>query len=136
VNIHLSPDAAILCLTLGVLLIYWELNRPGAILPGAIGLLAVLFSIAALLRVQLQPAGIVLIAIASILLALGLRHILPTILPIAATIALILGLYLVIHPKANRIHAATSLFCGLTLATASSQLAAIARRARRNKGLD
>jgi membrane-bound serine protease (ClpP class) len=134
--LHLPPDAAILGLTLGILLIYWELNRPGTILPGALGLLAVLFSIAALLHTELQPAGIILIATAILLLALGLRYTLPAIVPTAATIALILGLYLLTQTPANKIHASVSLFCGLILGTSTSRLAAIAHRARRNKGLD
>jgi fumarate reductase subunit D len=36
---HLSPDSALLLLTFAVLLIYVELNRPGWILPGALGLI-------------------------------------------------------------------------------------------------
>ncbi len=47
---HLSPDAALLVLTLGLLLIYVELNRPGWIVSGAVGLLAVLFAVASLAR--------------------------------------------------------------------------------------
>jgi membrane-bound serine protease (ClpP class) len=134
--LHLSQDTATLCLTLGILLIYWELNRPGTILPGTIGLLTVLFSVAALIRIGLQPAGLLLIVTAALLLALGLRYTLPAVVPISATLALILGFYLLIYPAANRIHAATSILCGLILGTSSSCLAAIALRARRNKGLD
>ena len=52
---HLSPDAAIVVLTMGVLLIYVELNRPGWILPGAAGLLATLFAGASLLRRMERP---------------------------------------------------------------------------------
>lgn len=133
---HLSPDAAIVCLTLGTLLIYWELNRPGTILPGALGLLTVLFSIAALLHTELQPAGVLLLATATLLLALGLRHTLAKIVSIAATTALTLGLYLLVQPTSNQIHTPTSLLCGLILGTSSARLAAIAHRARRNKGLD
>ena len=35
-SMHLVPDTALILFTLGVLLIYLELNRPGLILPGAV----------------------------------------------------------------------------------------------------
>lgn len=129
----LSPDAAIACLTFGMLLIYWELNRPGTVLPGALGLLAVLFSVATLVRVGPHPMGILLVAVGTVLLALGLFFSLPLFLPVAATLALTLGLYTLIQPLSIALHAATSLMCGTTLGMASTRLTAIAYRARCNK---
>ena len=43
---QLSPDAALGMLTVGILLVYVELNRPGVVVPGAVGLTAVLFAVA------------------------------------------------------------------------------------------
>jgi membrane-bound serine protease (ClpP class) len=129
----LAPDAAIVCLTLGVALIYWELNRPGGILPGALGLLLFLYAISAFNRAGLQPTALVLVVSATVLLALGLRYPLPAIVSIASTSALILGLYLLVRLPFSSLHAATSLLCGLFLGTASARLVDIARLARRNK---
>jgi len=43
---RMDSDSALLVLTMGVLLIYVELNRPGWVVPGAVGLTAALFAMA------------------------------------------------------------------------------------------
>jgi len=132
----LSPDAAIALFTFGVLLIYVELNRPGSILPGALGLLISLLSIAEILPTHPNLYGAFLLFIAASLLLLNMRSarfqrsIIPTLL-------LVFGFqHLVRNPAYPRIHIAISLVCGLILGLSSSVLAAIAHRARVNKGLD
>ena len=133
----LSPDTAILCLTLGLLLIYLELNRPGSILPGAAGLLTVLLAIATLLPLPLSPLGIVLIASAAGLLLLGLIRQTSILLAVTATLALVLGFfYLVKKGNTPHIHVFTAIGCGLILGAGTSFLTHLARRARANKGLD
>ena len=135
--LHLSPDAAVLCLTLGLLLIYLELNRPGLILPGAIGLLIVLLTIAVLLPLPLSPIGVVLITAAAGLLLLGLTRQTPLLLAVTATLALIFGfLHLVRRGDSPQVHALTATGCGLVLGAGTSLLTHLARRARANKGLD
>lgn len=134
---HLSPDAAILLLTLGLLLIYIELNRPGWIIPGASGLLASLFAIASLLQLHLNAEALVLLATAVLLLGLDLLRRTPAIVAVAATLALLLGFnYLVLGPGNLRVHPFTASLSGLTLGGGTSILTRIARRARTNKALD
>jgi membrane-bound serine protease (ClpP class) len=131
---HLSPDAALLVLTLGLLLIFLELNRPGWIIPGVAGLLLVLFSIDSLRRFQPRPSAILLILTASAVLLVNLLR--PTHSPaaIASTLALLLGFhYLVRGPGTSRVHPLTAAACGLILGSASYLLTTIARRARTNK---
>jgi membrane-bound serine protease (ClpP class) len=132
----LHPDAALILLMAGIALIFWELNRPGSILPGALGLLAVLFAISSLTHTGLHLAGASLVAIAVLLLALGLRRTIIQSLSAVATIFLSAGFWLAIVSPSNKIHAATSTICGLLIGIASTRLARIARVARRNKGLD
>ena len=134
---HLSPDVALLLLTLGLLLIYVELNSPGWIVPGAAGLLASLFAIASLFRLELNPAGLALVGTAVALLALNLlRRTQPTV-AIAATLALVLGFdHLVLGPGDMRVHPAIAVGCGVLLGVGTSILTRIAQRARANKGLD
>lgn len=131
---HLSPDAALLLLTLGLLLIYVELNRPGWILPGAVGLLLSLLSIPSLARFDLQPAAVLLVGTATALLALNLVRPVHTLAAAAATLALVLGFARLIHgPGDARVHVVTAILCGLILGVGTSVLTAIARRARTNK---
>jgi membrane-bound serine protease (ClpP class) len=134
---NLSPDSALILLTLGLLLIYVELNRPGWIISGALGLLASLFAMASLLRLELNPAAIALICTAVALLVLDLlRRTQPTI-AVAATLALVLGFsHLVLGHGELRIHTVTAVVCGVVIGAGTSVLTRIARRARVNKGLD
>ena len=134
---HLAPDPAILLLTLGLLLIYVELNRPGWIFPGACGLLLALLSVGSLLRLDLSVAAVALLATATALLLLDLLRPTPVLVAVAATLALVLGLdHLVLGPAPLRIHAADAVVCGLLLGGGTSVLTRIARRARANKALD
>jgi membrane-bound serine protease (ClpP class) len=136
-RLPLSPDTAILCFTLGLLLIYLELNRPGTILPGAVGLLITLLAIAALLQSPIHVSGVVLIAIATGLLLLDLLRQTPLLLAVSATAALIFGfLHLTAGAVKPHVHVAVATGCGLILGTGTSLLTRLARRARANKGLD
>jgi membrane-bound serine protease (ClpP class) len=134
---HLGPDAAVLLLTLGLLLVYTELNRPGWILPGTLGLLLVLLAAASLLRLELSAAALVLLATAAALLLIGLLRPTPPAVALAATLALVLGLYrLVLGPAPRHVHGGTAIVCGLLLGSGTSVLTRIACRARANKALD
>jgi membrane-bound ClpP family serine protease len=131
---HLSPDAALMLLTFGLLLIYLELNRPGWILPGAVGLLLSLLAAASLLRLDLRWPAVLLVATAVALLAINLIRPVHALVATAATLALILGFArLTRGPGDLRVHAITASICGLILGAGTSVLTAIARRARTNK---
>ncbi|HEY5214487.1 MAG TPA: hypothetical protein VIJ38_15850 [Acidobacteriaceae bacterium] len=131
---HLSPDAAILVLTMGLLLVYIELNRPGWILPGTVGLVAALFAVASLLRLELSLGAMALLGTAVGLLALDLLRRSPAMVAVAATVALTLGFsQLVAGPGGLRVNWWTALAAGLVLGTGTSILTRIARRARTNK---
>ncbi len=131
---HLSPDAALLLFTGGLLLIYLELNRPGWIIPGAAGLLLTLLSVASLLRFPVRIPAVILLLTASAVFALNLLRRTHALIAALATFALTLSfLYLVPGPVALRIHPATAISCGLVLGAATSLLTAIARRARTSK---
>jgi membrane-bound serine protease (ClpP class) len=129
---HLSPDVALLVLTLGLLLIYVELNRPGWIVSGALGLLLTLFAVASLVRVGMNPAAVALVGTAVALLVLDLLRRTQVMVAVAATLALVLGFAHLVRGPGLRI----AMGCGLTLGGCTSILTRIARRARTNKGLD
>jgi membrane-bound serine protease (ClpP class) len=129
----LSPNAALLLLTLGIALIYIELNRPGSILPGALGLLATLLSIAALAHDHPALPAVILCLTALALLAVDLFRSTHILVAVAATLALVLGLSNLVPA---RIHLWISVPCGILLGTGTSLLTRIARRARANKAVD
>ena len=136
-TLHLAPDHALLLFTLGLLLIYVELNRPGWIVPGACGLLLALLATASLLRLNLSLVAVTLLATAAALLLLDLLRPAPALVALAATVALILGFdRLVQGPEQLRIHAPVAVLCGLVVGGATSVLTRIARRARANKAVD
>jgi membrane-bound serine protease (ClpP class) len=135
--LHLAPDAAVLLLTLGVLLIYVELNRPGWIVPGACGLLLALLAAGSLLRLSLSLPAIALLATAAALLLLELLRPTPPLVAVAATLGLILGLdRFVLGPAPFHVHAPVALLSGLLLGGGTAMLTRIARRARANKAVD
>jgi membrane-bound ClpP family serine protease len=133
---NLAPDVALLVLTVGLLLIYVELNRPGWIVSGAVGLTATLFAVASLVRLGLNPAAVVLVGTAVALLGVDLRRKTPVVVSIAATLALVLGFAKLVRGPGMGIKAGTAVGCGLMLGGCTSILTRIARRARTNKGLD
>ncbi|HEX4156178.1 MAG TPA: hypothetical protein VHY48_11245 [Acidobacteriaceae bacterium] len=128
----LPPDAAILLLTCGLVLIALELNRPGSILPGALGLLLALLACAALAHRRPDPLAIGLLLISALILLLQSRRRIPPWIPCLATAAAIVGLVRIVPG----VHLATAVLCGLLLGVGTILLTRIALRARLNKGLD
>jgi membrane-bound ClpP family serine protease len=133
----LSPNDTVLILTTGLALIALELNRPGSILFGALGLLLSLLAAATLAQhhPRLEP---VLQFIGSIaLLLLQARRPLLWIIPASATILLIFSIGTLLPPTVQPgISPWVALLCGLVLGVGITLLTRIARRARENKGLD
>ncbi len=133
----LSPDAAVLILTAGVALIAFELNRPGSILPGTLGLLLSLLAAASLAQHHPRPWLVLLFIASMAALLLQARRPLLWIIPAIATILLILSMDTLLPPTVQpEISVWVALLCGLLLGTGTTVLTRIARRARQNKGLD
>jgi membrane-bound serine protease (ClpP class) len=125
-----ASTPALLALTLGLALIYLELNRPGSILPGAFGLTISLLALPSLFFQGIHAPALTLL-VAAIIIATGLRRRIHPLISAVATLMLILALKAI--PGVSHL-AAT--FCGLFLGAGTSVLIAIAHRARTNKGLD
>jgi membrane-bound serine protease (ClpP class) len=123
-----TPDQALLYMTLGTVLIYVELNRPGLILPGTLGLLAVLLAAAVFIHHPPPTLALILLAAAILTFARALRRDTSNLFLLAATLCLTDGfLQLPTHLYA-------ALPCGLLLGLTTACLVRIARRARINKG--
>ncbi len=129
-----SPDAAVMAGTLGIFLIFLELNRPGRILPGAFGLLLVLLAASALggHGVELWPA--LLLLASTLVLLLNLVWRLPLWLLTVAVAGLCFGMRLLLRPGLDaQVHIPVAVCCGLVLGASGAFLSRVAVRARRAK---
>lgn len=133
-----SPDCAVLVLTLGAALIALELNRPGWILPGSLGLLLALLAAASLaLHHPSATAALSAVAFLALLVFPAWRKRLSWPFAVSATIGLILAIAeLLPAVPGPRISAWAAVTSGLVLGAGTTVLTGIARRACQNKGLD
>lgn len=95
----MNPNLCVLLLTLGLLLIYLEINTPGVVVPGVTGVLLVLLSIYGLSRLPLNLYGIALCVLSLVLMALEAKMSSRGLLAMAGVICMMLGFgYLVRGP--------------------------------------
>ncbi len=133
----LTPDRAVALGTAGLCLGFVEFNRPGRVLPGAVGLLLFLFASASLIQHGVHPAACALLACSTAVLLANLVRRLPLWLLALATLALILGLRWLVPSRAPQsVHLPVAVVCGAILGTLSGALTRVAYRARRSKALD
>jgi membrane-bound serine protease (ClpP class) len=118
--------------TVGLLLIYVEMNRPGRVFPGSVGLLLTLLACARVLPAHPRPAAVVLIATAAALLAVDLVRFTRGFVAVAATLALVLGFREMVSPPAGWI---VCILCGVGLGGTTVALTKVALRARNNKAI-
>ena len=132
-----NPDVAVLVAGSGVLLLFVECNLPGAILPGALGLLLLLSGTYGLLLCPLRPGALLALYGATASLALSFRTPLRGIPAAAGTLCLIYGLWTLIgkHSASPRVRPLIAVGVGLTIGLSASFLGLVAGRARRNKSL-
>jgi membrane-bound serine protease (ClpP class) len=125
---EVSPAAALVVFTVGLLLVYVELNRPGRVIPGAVGLLMTLLACARLGAAH--PVALVLVATACALLAVELVRGTYGLVDVAAALALVLGFRQLVTPPVGWM---MCILCGVGLGGVTAALARVARRARANK---
>lgn len=134
----LSPNAAVLFLMFGLVLIVLEVNRPGLILPGSIGLLLALLATASLASRHPSTQAVLWTAFFAIVLVI------PTgnwkvgwLLDAAITAGLIMSIGdLLPQGSGPTVNTWTAISSGLLFGAGTTVLTRIARRARQNKGLD
>ena len=135
ISLLARPDAALLAVIAGILLLYAEFNVPGAVLPGCLGALSLMLGCFALSRMSLNPAalGLALAGLALILLALPSTHFL---LPALLGLAMLTLSFLHLVDR-SRYGAAVDFPAALLAASLFSAstlwLGRVALRARRNK---
>lgn len=131
----MDPNIAFLVLAVGALCLYFEFNHPGAILPGVIGLIAVVLAIFALNLLPTRYAALGLILAAFVLFGLEAKYTSHGVLGIGGIFALTLGgLLLVDGPIPEmRVKLWTALGVSIPLGAITMFLMTIVLKARRNK---
>ena len=137
----MNPNLCVLLGTLGLLLIYLEVNTPGVVIPGACGLLLVLLAGYSLSRLPLSKAGIGLCFLAIALLLLESQFHQRGVLAIAGIVVLVSGLGLLVPGPLPQLQVnwGTAVGAGVGFGgiTASLMLLGIeARRAKIRTGSD
>jgi membrane-bound ClpP family serine protease len=131
----LHPLTTILLLTAGIALISLEFNRPGLILAGAAGLLITLLAFASILYTSSPTYSLTVFAIAGTALFLDSRR--PNVfLASMVFLACLMGFLLLLPRPIPILGGVISFLCAALIQTGTHILNRIARRARRNKGLD
>lgn len=137
-SVNLGPfNAAVLLGTAGLCLIFYELNRPGRILPGASGLLLLLLSVAAVVRVGVQAWAALVLLLCAVLQLANVWRTLPVFVLVATIALTAISLRCLAAPTAAQaVSTSIAVLCGGTVGSLSAWLGRIAFRARRAKALD
>ncbi len=133
--ILMDPNLAFGLVALGMFCIYVELNNPGTVLPGTVGVIAIVLAGFALNLLPVRYAALGLIATAFVLFALEAKIASHGVLGIGGVVALTLGgLFLVDGPIPEmRVHLSTALAVSIPLGAITVFLMTIALKARAGK---
>jgi membrane-bound serine protease (ClpP class) len=133
----MDPNIAFILLAIGLLALYVEFNHPGAVVPGTVGVIAILLAAFALNFLPVRFAALALIAASFALFALEAKFASHGVLTTGGIVLLTLGgLLLVDAPIPEmRVHLFTALAVSIPLGLITAFLMSIALRARRNKVL-
>jgi membrane-bound serine protease (ClpP class) len=92
----MNPNIAFILFSLGMLAIWAEFNHPGAILPGVVGVIAILLAVFALNLLPTRYAALALLALAFILFALEAKYTSYGILGIGGVLCMVFGALLLV----------------------------------------
>jgi len=131
----MDPNIAFLLFALGALAIFAELNHPGAVVPGVVGVIAILLSLFALNLLPTRYAALALLVAAFVLFILEAKYATHGVLGIGGIVCMIFGaLFLVDGPIPEmRVHLFTALVVSVPIGVITIFLMTLALRARRNR---
>ena len=131
----MNPDLCVLLLTLGCLLIYLEINTPGAIVPGAAGVLLVLLAAYALHMLPLSAGGILLCLCSGLFLLLEARFSYYGLLASGGVLMLVAGLATLVSGPIPQLQVqwGTAAGAGLGFGGVTAALIVLGMEARRAK---
>lgn len=131
----MNPNLSVLLLTLGLLLIYLEINTPGVVIPGVAGVLLVLLSIYALSRLPVTLHGVLFCLAALLLMAAEAKMKQHGYLATVGVVCMIAGLsHLVDGPLPElQVSWGTAMGAGLGFVGVTASLLVLGLEARRSK---
>ena len=131
----MDPNIAFILLTIGVLALYAEFNHPGAVLPGTVGVVAILLAVFAMNLMPVRFAAVILILASFALFALEAKFATHGVLGIGGIATMVIGgLLLVDAPIPElRVHLGTAAAISIPLGIITVFLMRIAIKARANK---
>jgi membrane-bound serine protease (ClpP class) len=131
----MDPNIAFILMSLGMLALYAEFNHPGAILPGVVGLIAILLAVFALNLLPTRYAAFVLIMAAFALFALEAKFTSYGILGIGGVICMIFGALLLVDGPIPemRVHLVTALMVSVPLGAIAVFLMTLVLKAHKNR---
>lgn len=131
----MDPNVAFILMSLGMLALWAEFNHPGAILPGVVGLIAILLAVFALNLLPTRYAAFVLIVAAFGLFALEAKFTSYGILGIGGVICMIFGALLLVDGPIPemRVHLLTALVVSVPLGVIAVFLMTLVLRAHKHR---
>ena len=131
----MDPNIAFLLFSLGALAIFAELNHPGAVVPGVVGVISILLALFALNLLPTRYAALALLIAAFALFALEAKYATHGVLGIGGVICMTFGaLFLVDGPIPEmRVHLVTAMIVSVPIGLITVFLMTLALRARRNR---
>jgi membrane-bound serine protease (ClpP class) len=130
-----DPNILYIILAIGALCVYFEFNHPGAVVPGVIGIIFILFAAFAMHLLPIRFAALAMILLAFALFALEAKFASHGVLTTGGIALLTLGALLLVDSPIPemRVHWLTALAVSIPLGLITAFLMGIALRARRNK---
>jgi membrane-bound serine protease (ClpP class) len=131
----MDPNIAFLLFALGGLAIFAELNHPGAVIPGVVGVISILLALFALNLLPTRYAALALLIAAFALFALEAKYATHGVLGIGGMICMVFGaLFLVDGPIPEmRVHIVTAMVVSVPIGLITIFLMTLALRARRQR---
>ncbi len=131
----MDPNVAFILMAIGMLALWSEFNHPGAIVPGIVGLIALVLAIIALNLLPTRFAGFALILVAFIFFALEAKFTSYGLLGVAGIISMVIGaLMLVDGPIPElRVSLITAIAVSVPLGVIAVFLMTLVIRAHRNR---
>ncbi len=130
----MDPNVAFLLFAIGMLALFAELNHPGAILPGVVGLIAILLAVFALNLLPTRFSALALILAAFVLFALEAKFISHGVLGAGGVLCMILGAVLLVDGPIPemRVKLITAIAVSVPLGIIAVFLMTLVLRARRH----
>jgi membrane-bound serine protease (ClpP class) len=131
----MDPNVAFVLFALGMLALYAEFNHPGAILPGVVGLIAIILAVFALNLLPTRYAAFILIAAAFALFALEAKFTSYGILGAGGVICMVFGAILLVDGPIPemRVHLVTALAVSIPLGAIAVFLMTLVLKAHKNR---